>query len=95
MTRIAGELGALGQTWESGATLGRVTAAERILAEALALPDDERVALAERLLALTPDPHVDQAWAEEANRRLEDYKNGDEPGMTIEEALRFMVSTQR
>lgn len=35
------------------AKLGPVTAAERIFAEALALPEDERVALAERLLQST------------------------------------------
>jgi len=71
-----------------------MTAAERILAEALALPEDERIALAERLLAVTPDPDIEQAWAEEATRRLAEYDSGAGRGMSVEEALKFMTSTK-
>lgn len=71
------------------------TAAERLFAEALALPEDERIALAERLLALTPDPKVEEAWIAEANRRLAAYDAGEVRGMTPDEALRPMVSSKR
>jgi putative addiction module component (TIGR02574 family) len=52
---------------------------EAILSEALALPEDERAALAKRLaetLASDTSSDSDQAWVAEINRRLEDIESG-------------------
>jgi len=49
-----------------------------LLKRALALPADERAALANTLLDSldTPNQSVDQAWDEEVARRMEDLKAG-------------------
>ncbi|PYX79269.1 MAG: addiction module component [Acidobacteria bacterium] len=48
-----------------------------LLKRALALPVDERAALANTLLSLeTPNQSVEEAWDEEVTRRMEDLKAG-------------------
>jgi putative addiction module component (TIGR02574 family) len=49
-----------------------------LLKRALALPADERAALANSLLDSleTPNQSVDEAWDEEVARRMEDLKAG-------------------
>jgi putative addiction module component (TIGR02574 family) len=53
--------------------------AERILDEALALPEQDRTELALRLLDSVgePEEEVDKAWIEEAKRRLAEIQRGD------------------
>lgn len=53
--------------------------AEKLRKEALALPIDERAALARDLLLSldeSPEPGADEAWAEEIGRRAEAVANG-------------------
>ena len=58
-------------------------ARERIEAEALELPTSERAALAHRLIASLDDggeddpTEVEIAWADEIQRRLDDYRRGE------------------
>lgn len=48
-----------------------------IEAQALKLPAQERVRLADRLLAsVSGDPDLEQAWAAEVDRRLEEVEAG-------------------
>jgi putative addiction module component (TIGR02574 family) len=50
-----------------------------ILAQALALPPEERAVLADRLLASLDGPNqkeIDAAWAEEAERRSREIDEG-------------------
>jgi putative addiction module component (TIGR02574 family) len=50
---------------------------ERIEAEALQLPPADRARLVERLIAsLDVDPEVEDAWAEEVERRHQEVENG-------------------
>jgi putative addiction module component (TIGR02574 family) len=50
---------------------------DELEAMALGLPRSERARLAERLLSsLDEDATVDQAWAAEGRRRLEQYRAG-------------------
>lgn len=44
---------------------------------AMRLPTHERARLAERLLtSLDEDVEIEEAWAEEVRKRLEDYRSG-------------------
>lgn len=53
--------------------------AERILDEALSLPEQDRTELALRLLDSVGEPadEVEKAWIEEAKRRLAEIQRGD------------------
>ena len=51
--------------------------AREIESVAMRLPTHERARLAERLLtSLDEDAEIEEAWAEEARKRLEDYRSG-------------------
>lgn len=59
---------------------------EEVEAAAMALSDDERVALAEHLLtSVRFDPALQAAWLNEAERRNARMESGEDPGLTIEE----------
>jgi putative addiction module component (TIGR02574 family) len=66
-------------------------ATQRLLEQALALPAEEKIKLAEELLA-SLDPadqkEIDAAWAEEAERRLADYRAGRAKAIDAEEVFR-------
>ena len=52
---------------------------EQIVAAALALPEDDRLELADRLIESLdgpPDDDVERAWADEIARRLEEVRSG-------------------
>jgi len=59
--------------------------------EALRLPPDERVVLAESLLLTINEEHdrlVDEAIMAELERRLQDFREGKVKGIPAEEAFR-------
>ena len=59
----------------------------KIEAEALELSAEERVRLADRLLAsVSADPESEQAWAEEIERRLVEVEAGA-PLVSLEDAV--------
>jgi putative addiction module component (TIGR02574 family) len=64
--------------------------AEQLLQEALSLPEDARLRLAEALLASVEreraDEDADAAWAAEAKRRLGEARAGDVKPVPWEEA---------
>ncbi len=52
---------------------------EQIAAAALALPEDDRLELADRLIESLdgpPDDDVERAWTDEIARRLEEVRSG-------------------
>lgn len=49
--------------------------AESVLAEAMKLSEDERIELAGQLVS-SVSPDNEKAWADEAERRLEAYRQG-------------------
>ena len=57
--------------------------------EAERLPPADRIEIVERLLNSLdkPDPVIDKAWADESERRLDEYLAGGEPGLDAEEVL--------
>jgi putative addiction module component (TIGR02574 family) len=62
--------------------------ARKILEGAMALPPDERAALAHELLAsldAEQDPAVDEAWAAEITRRAERFRAGESKGIPWED----------
>lgn len=65
---------------------------ELVREDALALSDADRVALTRDLLssldAAEADPDVEQAWAKEAERRLEEIRSGKVQPVPGEEVLR-------
>jgi putative addiction module component (TIGR02574 family) len=67
---------------------------EEITAQAMALPPDARALLADRLLNSLDSPHrkeIDRLWAEEAERRVRQIKNGEVellPGEEVFEEIR-------
>lgn len=64
------------------------TELEKLEAEALKLTPEERAALAQRLLAsLEEDVEIEEAWAEEVERRIAEVENGSVQLIPIEEAL--------
>jgi len=63
---------------------------KKIENEALALPPQERAFLADRpLISLDEDvlTDVDAAWIAEAERRYEQYKEGERPGTAAQEVF--------
>ena len=59
----------------------------KIEAEALQLSAEEKVRLADHLLAsVSGDPHIEDAWAEEVERRLAEVEAGA-PLVPLEEAV--------
>lgn len=59
----------------------------KIEAEALQLPAEDRVRLADHLLAsVSGDPEVEEAWAEEIERRLAEVEAGT-PLIPLEDAV--------
>ena len=60
---------------------------EKIEAEALQLSIEERVRLADRLLAsVSADPSIEEAWVEEVERRLAEVEAGA-PLVSLEDAV--------
>lgn len=56
--------------------------------QALALTPEERVLLADRLLAsLSPDPTVEEAWAAESQRRLAELESGAVIATPVDSAI--------
>jgi putative addiction module component (TIGR02574 family) len=69
--------------------------ASKLLEEALKLPAEARAALAGSLLESlddTVDEDVEQAWAVEITRRLEEVQSGKVKGVPWAEARRRIVS---
>jgi putative addiction module component (TIGR02574 family) len=65
--------------------------AEAVFHAALTLPPENRAELAEKLLKSLEDPEreaIDQAWAEEAERRLEVFLEGNQKAIPGEEVLK-------
>lgn len=59
----------------------------KIEAEALQLSAEERARLADRLLAsVSSEPEIEEAWAEEIERRLAEVEAGAPP-VSLEEAV--------
>ena len=59
---------------------------EDVEAAAMALSDDERLALAERLLTSVHfDPQLQKMWLDEADRRYARMETGEDPGLSVEE----------
>ena len=57
-------------------------------AQALQLAPEERVHLADRLLAsLSSNQELEEAWSVEAERRLADLESGSVVGVRIEESI--------
>ncbi len=67
-----------------------------ILRKALALPPDERAALAGSLLESLdehpPDPGVEAAWSEEIKRRIEEIDSGKVQLIPYEEVRRRLMA---
>jgi hypothetical protein len=63
---------------------------KKLTEEIRKLPPEEQADLIDELLVLTyrePDPDIDKAWAEEAERRWQRYKSGLDPAYDAFEVL--------
>lgn len=61
---------------------------ETVTAEALALSPEDRVQLADRLIAsVFPDKEVEDAWADEVERRVREIESGRAALTPAEEAI--------
>ena len=60
-----------------------------ILEKALRLPPEDRFVIVEGLLKSlnVPDPDLDRVWADEAERRLAAYRNGELPATPIDDVF--------
>ena len=57
-------------------------------AQALQLRPEDRVRLADRLLSsLSADSHLDDAWSQEAERRLAELESGEVVAVPVEAAV--------
>ena len=57
-----------------------VTVTDRVMNEVLSLPADQRMNLPDRILESLndpTDPRIDNLWTIEAERRVEEIKNGE------------------
>lgn len=67
--------------------------AERLKTELASLSDEDRAELAHFLLeSLPPEEEVadEAAWIEELNRRLEEMRSGEDPGIPAEQVFAEM-----
>lgn len=64
--------------------------AEELLDEAMKLKPEERLTLVEGLIKSLdePDKKLDEIWAEEAEKRLNAYRNGKLEGVPMEEIFK-------
>jgi putative addiction module component (TIGR02574 family) len=72
--------------------------AREIESKALQLPPEERARLAQRLISsldLESDRDAEQAWLEEAERRLDELEAGKVAGIPAEQVLEKGRSTLR
>ncbi len=63
----------------------------QLLEEALSLPPVERAELADRLLTSldsSPEPRIDELWAQEAEDRLDAFERGEIKAVSLREDLR-------
>lgn len=66
----------------------KVITTAHLEAEILKLPRSVRARLAERLLSsLDEDNEIEQAWAEEADRRYKAYLSGEEKSRPVEDVM--------
>lgn len=75
-----------------------ISGTEEIFNAALALPAENRAALAEKLLDSLSDKEraeIDAAWTVEAERRLRDYDRGKVKGIPGEEILQSLRSRRK
>jgi putative addiction module component (TIGR02574 family) len=65
------------------------TAADKLVLEIRALPDEENVRLVDAILTDLdkPDPEIDRIWAEEARKRWAAYKAGSIPTVSYEDVM--------
>ena len=64
------------------------TSSAELEVQALLLAPEDRVHLADRLLAsLSPTGEIEEAWSVDAERRLEELENGSVVGVRIEDAI--------
>jgi len=61
----------------------------QILDDALSLPADERVSIVEQLLSSLdqPDPAIDSIWAQEVDRRIEQFDAGKMEAIPAQEVF--------
>ena len=60
----------------------------KLESQALQLAPEDRVSLADRLLAsVSADNEVDDAWSQEAERRLAELENGTVADLSLEAAI--------
>jgi putative addiction module component (TIGR02574 family) len=66
------------------------TNADRLLSEIRALPDEEKLRLLDMILTDmdTPNPEIDQIWANEARKRWKAYHAGRLKTVSYEELIR-------
>jgi len=66
------------------------TNADRLLSEIRALPDEEKLRLLDMILTDmdTPNPEIDQIWANEARKRWQAYHAGRLKTVSYEELIR-------
>jgi len=67
--------------------------ANKLLEEAIKLPEDARADLAAALiesLDVERDPNVESAWSEEISRRLRDYESGAVKPIPWDEARKMI-----
>ncbi len=63
---------------------------KKLTEEIRKLTPDEQAELMDELLVLTirdPDPGIEQAWAEEAERRLDAWERGETQAIPAEEVM--------
>jgi putative addiction module component (TIGR02574 family) len=71
---------------------------EQILKEALALPAEEKAKIAGRLLQSLDEANrreIDEAWGEEAERRIDAYERGETTSEDWEDVLKQVNQRKR
>jgi putative addiction module component (TIGR02574 family) len=64
---------------------------ERLVAEAMALPDDERILLMEQLESSFPnDPSIDEEWLAVARERAAEIESGAVKAIPLDEVIAEM-----
>lgn len=67
---------------------------EALFEQLMNLPDEDRTALGEQLLASVPpvpedrDPDWEESWAEEINRRIARIESGEAKSLSVEDFMR-------
>jgi len=72
---------------------------DRVIEEALHLPPEDRIRVADKLYGSVPDDDVKRVWLDEAKKRIDEYRRGEavltDPSETFAKTKKMIAEARR